>query len=51
LSDGKWVPTKKSIEQIKIKGGDIFYDTVVYTHHGPVVYDETFHSETKPLST
>jgi penicillin amidase len=45
LSDGAWKATKKSVEEIKIKGGDIFYDTVVYTHHGPVVYDETFHSE------
>ena len=30
------------IEEIKIKGEKPFYDTVVYTHHGPVSYDETF---------
>lgn len=45
LSDGKWKATNKTIEQIKVKGESIFYDTVVYTHHGPVVYEDTFHGE------
>lgn len=35
----KWVATKKIVEEIKIKGEDSYYDTIVYTHHGPVVYD------------
>ena len=35
--DGKWRPTKKRAEKIKIKGEETFIDTVVYTHHGPVV--------------
>lgn len=42
LYNGNWVPTKKEVEEIKIKGGDTFYDTIVYTHHGPVVYDRNF---------
>ena len=47
LLDGKWLQTKKVIEEIKVKGAENFYDTVVYTHHGPVVYDAHFLSETK----
>ncbi len=47
LLDGKWLKTTKVIEEIKIKGAKTFYDTVVYTHHGPVVYDKHFLSETK----
>ncbi len=41
--DGNWVATKKRIEEIKIKGEAIYYDTVTYTHQGPVVYDSSFH--------
>ncbi len=47
LLDDKWLKTTKVIEEIKVKGAKNFYDTVVYTHHGPVVYDENFLSETK----
>jgi len=35
----KWKSTQKVIEEIKIKGQPTFYDTVTYTHHGPVVWD------------
>jgi penicillin amidase len=45
MSDGKWREVQKRIEEIKIKGKDSFYDTVVYTHHGPVVYDKSFHAD------
>ena len=45
LSDGKWLTSKKVVEKHAIKGNDDFYDTVIYTHHGPVMYDETFHGE------
>jgi penicillin amidase len=44
-SNGAWKATRKVVEVIKIKGKKDFYDTVVYTHHGPVVYDEKFHGE------
>lgn len=30
------------VEEIKIKNEKPFYDTVVYTHLGPIVYDENF---------
>ncbi|GHN02919.1 beta-lactam antibiotic acylase [Cytophagales bacterium WSM2-2] len=47
LSDDQWKATRKVIEKIVVKGTDPFYDTVVYTHHGPVTYDETFHGESE----
>lgn len=40
--DGKWIETKKVVEKIHIRGEDTFYDTVVYTHWGPVTYDKSF---------
>lgn len=42
LFDNNWKNTEKVIEEIKIKDEVTFYDTIVYTHHGPVVYDESF---------
>ena len=45
LLDGKWVDTRKAIEEIKVRGGKTFYDTVVYTRWGPVTYDRNFHGE------
>jgi penicillin amidase len=44
-SDEEWKPTRKVIEAIKVKGEAVYYDTVIYTHHGPVVFDESFHGE------
>jgi penicillin amidase len=40
--DGQLLKTQKRIEEIKIRDGAVFTDTVIYTHFGPVVYDETF---------
>ncbi|MDZ7716142.1 MAG: penicillin acylase family protein [Balneolaceae bacterium] len=37
--DGVWKETEKRIEKINIKGGETVIDTVIYTHHGPVVQD------------
>jgi penicillin G amidase len=45
LLDGKWVDTRKVIEEFKIRGESPFYDTVVYTKWGPVTYDHSFHAE------
>jgi penicillin amidase len=45
LSDGAWKPTTKVVEKINMKGSEPFYDTVIYTHHGPIRYDETFRGE------
>jgi penicillin amidase len=40
--DDQWKSTTKRVEEIGIRGEATYYDTVVYTHHGPVSYDDTF---------
>lgn len=45
LHDGDYLPSRKVIEEIKIKGKSSFYDTVIYSHHGPIVYDKNYHGE------
>lgn len=47
LSDGRWKPVRKVVEAFKVKGGATFYDTILYTHHGPIVYDKSFHGESE----
>jgi len=37
--DGKWRKTDQRIEKIEVKGEEAIIDTVIYTHHGPVVQD------------
>lgn len=36
--DEKWNPVRKRIETIKTREGKTITDTVLYTHHGPIVY-------------
>lgn len=43
--DDKWVPTQKTIEAIAVRDQPVFYDTVVYTHWGPIPYDRSYHAE------
>ena len=45
LYNDNWVPTRKKIEEFRINGSDSYYDTVIYTHHGPIVYDRDFGSD------
>jgi penicillin amidase len=33
----EWKPVRKVVEAIKVRGKGIVYDTVLWTHHGPVV--------------
>ena len=40
--DNKWLKTDKVVEEIKIRNGSTFYDTLIFTHYGPVVYDRNF---------
>ena len=35
--DGKWKKADRRIEEVKVRGGETVRDTVVYTHHGPVM--------------
>ena len=39
LHDSMWLPTRKRIEEIRVRNSEAVIDTVIYTHHGPVVYD------------
>lgn len=43
--DGQWKDLSVRVEEIKIKGQETFIDSVLYTHHGPVVYDKNFMSD------
>jgi penicillin G amidase len=36
--NNQWVPVKKRVEVIKVRGYQNIIDTVLYTHSGPVVY-------------
>ncbi|HTO15475.1 MAG TPA: penicillin acylase family protein [Edaphocola sp.] len=40
--DNQWQPSAIRVETIKIKGGNDYFDTVAYTHFGPVMYDNSF---------
>ena len=42
LYDNQYYKTEKRIEKIIVRDGTTLYDTVVYTHYGPVVYDANF---------
>lgn len=41
-SDDVWKPTRQVVERFKVKGKPDFHDTITFTHHGPVLYDERF---------
>lgn len=43
LFEGKYKPTTKRVETFKLKSGETVADTVLYTHWGPVVYDNPNH--------
>jgi penicillin amidase len=40
--DGQWRQSEKGIEEIKVKNEISYFDTIIYTHYGPVVYDDSF---------
>ena len=43
--NNQWFKTEKVIEEIRISDADTYYDTIVYTHHGPVVYDRNYYGD------
>ncbi len=43
--DNQWKDISVRVEEIKIKGMPSYKDSVLYTHHGPVVYDKNFKSD------
>lgn len=38
--DGQWKPVTRRVETISVRGGKPVTDTVLFTHHGPVVYED-----------
>jgi penicillin amidase len=44
LHDGEWKSTKKSVETFVVRNKGIMTDTIVFTHHGPIRYDQHFRS-------
>ncbi len=38
----RWRRVETVIEEIRVRGGGTFRDTVRYTHHGPVVWDSSY---------
>ncbi|NHA04534.1 penicillin acylase family protein [Mucilaginibacter sp. HC2] len=38
--NNQWNKTNRRVEVINIRGQEPLYDTVIYTHHGPVVYED-----------
>lgn len=42
LFNGEWLETEFRYERIRIKGKSDYIDTVMYTIHGPVMYDPSF---------
>ncbi|MEP1791192.1 penicillin acylase family protein [Reichenbachiella sp.] len=43
--DDKWLKTEKIIETFEVRDADNYYDTIVYTHYGPVAYDRNLFGE------
>lgn len=50
LYNDQWVQSSQRIEEIKVKSESSFIDTVVYTHHGPIVYDKNFRAERQDVN-
>ncbi len=52
LYDGKWKPVRKDIQAIKVRGESTIFDTVLYTHQGPIVQksqEQTMNRDVPPL--
>ena len=37
--EGQWKPITKTLEKFKLKNGTVMVDTLLSTHHGPIVYN------------
>ncbi|WP_421870063.1 penicillin acylase family protein [Marinoscillum sp.] len=45
LFNNNWFKTEQVIEEFQLADGSTAYDTIIYTHHGPVVYDRNFRGD------
>lgn len=48
--NNQWFKTEKIVEEIKVKDSKTVYDTIVYVHHGPVVYSHDFRGDSKKVN-
>jgi penicillin amidase len=48
--DGKWQSAERRVETFQVKGGRPVFDTVLYTHAGPVMYDGSFGGQPGPIA-
>ncbi|MHA7129365.1 penicillin acylase family protein [Algoriphagus namhaensis] len=46
----EWKLSEFRVEEIKVKGQEVFLDTVVYTHYGPIMYDRSFKAERQDVN-
>ncbi|QDH81263.1 penicillin acylase family protein [Echinicola soli] len=46
----QWIQSSVRVEEIAVKGDVTYLDTVIYTHYGPVVYDESFHPNSQKMN-
>ncbi|WP_035727321.1 penicillin acylase family protein [Eisenibacter elegans] len=49
--EGEWKPTTSRKETLYVRGGEVLVDTVIYTHHGPVVAKPGTKANTMGAST
>ncbi|MCS7073158.1 MAG: penicillin acylase family protein, partial [Bacteroidia bacterium] len=50
--DGVWKETQIEITEIKVRGKESVWDTIVYTHHGPIVLktgETPYNQQTPPM--
>lgn len=43
--DDKWLKTEKIVERFKVRDEEDYYDTIIHTHYGPVMYDRNFSND------
>jgi penicillin amidase len=47
--DGEWKQTTSRVEEVKVRGGETVLDTVIFTHHGPVMEIEPTVGDGEPV--
>ncbi len=45
LYGDEWLNTEKIVEEFKVRDQGVFYDTILFTHLGPVVFDDHYQPE------
>ncbi|MEX0720188.1 MAG: penicillin acylase family protein [Balneolaceae bacterium] len=47
--DEQWKPTSTRIEEVKVRGQETVFDTLVFTHHGPVTQVNAHIPDAEPI--